>query len=88
MPFPLLTTGTARTAPRVRLITGDLFQKIVRVTASPLQWNPHEVNRWQITAPGFKLLKPAVLIDGQTPGGGGSGPVVPTTGQIWPRGNR
>ena len=89
MPFPLLTAGTARSSAGIRLVSVAFEQQLRPILApAPLQWNPHEVGYWPHDMPGVKLIKPAVLFDAQTPGGGGTGPAIPTTGQIWPRGNR
>ena len=88
MPYPLIGAGTARSSS-VRVF-GSSNLDLTRFAQVSFQWNPKEVGRWSQSANGIRVLSLMMLTDGTSAigGGGGTGPVVPTTGQIWPRGNR
>ena len=81
MPYPT-PAGTNLAVSKVKVISSE---NSVRKVIASIKWQPGELGRIQRVTPSIRLFRSN---EGYlTPSFGSSGPVVPTSGQIWPRGN-
>ena len=87
MPYPLNAAPVTQTGD-VRVHPRNSYSPKPRMVTADHQWNPQELVPVARTSEGVVRYWPNVATTKPgTGGGGGEGPVIPTEGQLWPRGN-
>ena len=79
----MMNLGAAKTS---KVVVLPAVIPMIQKFQGTVRWQPGELGRLSRTAFGVSLYKTSA--SSKTAAPGASGPVIPTFGQIWPRGNK